>query len=464
MNTPDILTEYLQFGGRAGVQDPRRDRRDRRPDVGHVRRLRAVRERRPAGRPRRTSTTRSTSTSRATSPRAEAEGTSLAPYLTMLNRVRRAHPALRQLRNLRVHWSDDDAILVYSKHLARPFTRYRRSRHRHRGRQRRPALGARDHRAPRPHRLRRRSPATAFEVEDLVTGPLDLGTDQTTSAWTRSRSPCTSSIVKERHCDESHVREGAAAVDLRRAGRGRPAPRGGSYHDPHSVLGQHPQSASPASPTHRRRSARCGRSPRAFAVLLDDGAHIELAHVGTASGRAGRHRRPRRVPDRGALRRRQRLGTADDPYRFPPTIGELDLHLIGEGRHERLWDRARRARPRPSTASRHRVRRLGAARPRRPRRRRLQRLGRHARTRCASWAPAASGSCSSPASASGASTSSRSSPQDGQLGRARPTRWRARRDPAGHGLASSPQPSTRWDGRRRGCAPRGDARPARAAR
>lgn len=27
----------------------------------------------------------------------------------------------------------------------------------------------------------------------------------------------------------------------------------------------------------------------------------------------------------------------DDPYRFLPSIGELDLHLIGEGRHEQLW-------------------------------------------------------------------------------------------------------------------------------
>ncbi|MGV9822340.1 1,4-alpha-glucan branching protein GlgB [Nocardia xishanensis] len=29
---------------------------------------------------------------------------------------------------------------------------------------------------------------------------------------------------------------------------------------------------------------------------------------------------------------------AADGYRFLPTVGELDLHLIGEGRHERLWD------------------------------------------------------------------------------------------------------------------------------
>src|SRR5439155_21632856 len=28
-----------------------------------------------------------------------------------------------------------------------------------------------------------------------------------------------------------------------------------------------------------------------------------------------------------------------DPYAFAPTIGELDLHLVGEGSHERLYER-----------------------------------------------------------------------------------------------------------------------------
>ncbi|WP_179617013.1 1,4-alpha-glucan branching protein GlgB [Nocardioides marinisabuli] len=28
---------------------------------------------------------------------------------------------------------------------------------------------------------------------------------------------------------------------------------------------------------------------------------------------------------------------SDDPYRFLPTLGEMDLHLINEGRHEQLW-------------------------------------------------------------------------------------------------------------------------------
>jgi 1,4-alpha-glucan branching enzyme len=29
--------------------------------------------------------------------------------------------------------------------------------------------------------------------------------------------------------------------------------------------------------------------------------------------------------------------TIDEPYRYLPTVGEVDLHLIGEGRHEKLW-------------------------------------------------------------------------------------------------------------------------------
>src|SRR5215213_3901421 len=46
---------------------------------------------------------------------AEAEGRTLAPYLTRLNQVRRAHPALQRLRNLRFHHADSDQIICYSK-------------------------------------------------------------------------------------------------------------------------------------------------------------------------------------------------------------------------------------------------------------------------------------------------------------------------------------------------------------
>ena len=30
--------------------------------------------------------------------------------------------------------------------------------------------------------------------------------------------------------------------------------------------------------------------------------------------------------------------TVADAYRFLPTLGEVDLHLFAEGRHERLWE------------------------------------------------------------------------------------------------------------------------------
>jgi len=46
---------------------------------------------------------------------AEREGRSLAPYLRLLNRLRREHPALQQLRNLRFHAVDNDQILCWSK-------------------------------------------------------------------------------------------------------------------------------------------------------------------------------------------------------------------------------------------------------------------------------------------------------------------------------------------------------------
>jgi starch synthase (maltosyl-transferring) len=49
---------------------------------------------------------------------AEAEGRTLAPYLTALNDIRRRHPALQRLRNLVVHATDDDSILCFSKRVS----------------------------------------------------------------------------------------------------------------------------------------------------------------------------------------------------------------------------------------------------------------------------------------------------------------------------------------------------------
>ncbi len=48
-------------------------------------------------------------------PGGPKEGQSLAPYLTRLNEIRRAHPALHRLRNIVFHHVDDENILAFSK-------------------------------------------------------------------------------------------------------------------------------------------------------------------------------------------------------------------------------------------------------------------------------------------------------------------------------------------------------------
>ncbi|HJQ41621.1 MAG TPA: alpha-1,4-glucan--maltose-1-phosphate maltosyltransferase [Jatrophihabitantaceae bacterium] len=44
-----------------------------------------------------------------------ADGRSLAPFISRLNRIRREHPALQQLRNLRFHGVDNDNVTAFSK-------------------------------------------------------------------------------------------------------------------------------------------------------------------------------------------------------------------------------------------------------------------------------------------------------------------------------------------------------------
>jgi starch synthase (maltosyl-transferring) len=46
---------------------------------------------------------------------AVADGRSLAPLLARLNQIRRGHPALQQLRNLKIHRVDNDELIAFSK-------------------------------------------------------------------------------------------------------------------------------------------------------------------------------------------------------------------------------------------------------------------------------------------------------------------------------------------------------------
>lgn len=102
----------------------------------------------------------------------------------------------------------------------------------------------------------------------------------------------------------------------------------GGHHDPHALLGAHPVGGGIAVRALR---------PYARAVtVVAKGLRAELHDDGQGffSGLL-----PLRTVPEYAL-----LVTYDDteielqdPYRFLPTLGELDLHLIGEGRHEELW-------------------------------------------------------------------------------------------------------------------------------
>ncbi|WP_419144858.1 maltotransferase domain-containing protein [Microbacterium binotii] len=117
VNTPDILTEYLQYGGRAAYRIRATIAATAAPTYGVYAGYELFENVARPGSEENIDNEKYEYKLRDWN-RAEADGDSLAPYLTFLNRIRRAHPALRQLRNLQIQHSDDDAILVYSKHLA----------------------------------------------------------------------------------------------------------------------------------------------------------------------------------------------------------------------------------------------------------------------------------------------------------------------------------------------------------
>jgi 1,4-alpha-glucan branching enzyme len=109
---------------------------------------------------------------------------------------------------------------------------------------------------------------------------------------------------------------------------------GGAHHDPHAVLGIHPAQADDGDADWVVRARR--PLARSVTAVFVDGTRVPLEHVrsgiweGTRSGAPRRYELVTTYADAPDY-------VADDPYRFPPTVGELDLHLIGEGRHEELW-------------------------------------------------------------------------------------------------------------------------------
>ncbi|WP_233608319.1 1,4-alpha-glucan branching protein GlgB [Nocardia stercoris] len=104
----------------------------------------------------------------------------------------------------------------------------------------------------------------------------------------------------------------------------------GTHPDPHTVLG-----------AHRRADGTEIRVLRphaeAVAIRIGDAEH-PLEHLGhgvfegmVPYAEVGDYRVLAVYPE-------GRTVVDADGYRFLPTLGEMDLHLLGEGRHERLWE------------------------------------------------------------------------------------------------------------------------------
>jgi 1,4-alpha-glucan branching enzyme len=103
----------------------------------------------------------------------------------------------------------------------------------------------------------------------------------------------------------------------------------GVHPQPHTTLGQHPVEGGFVI-----RAVR----PLAWTVtaVQGDGTRVKLAHLaqglwqGFAAG-PGQAYTLETTYDNGAP------WATDDPYRFVPSVGEVDLYLWGEGRHEQIW-------------------------------------------------------------------------------------------------------------------------------
>ncbi|WP_314411873.1 alpha-1,4-glucan--maltose-1-phosphate maltosyltransferase, partial [Streptomyces sp. DSM 40484] len=115
VNTPDILTEFLQHGGRPAFEIRAVLAATLSPTWG----MYAGYELCENTAARAGTEDYLDSEKYQLRPRdwesAERAGTSLAPLIGSLNRIRRAHPALRRLRNLHFHRADNDAVIAYSK-------------------------------------------------------------------------------------------------------------------------------------------------------------------------------------------------------------------------------------------------------------------------------------------------------------------------------------------------------------
>jgi len=109
----------------------------------------------------------------------------------------------------------------------------------------------------------------------------------------------------------------------------------GEHGDPHHILGAHGDGDATVVRGYRPGAA-------AMAVVLPGGPRVEMTLEHPAGVYSARIDRPVTELTTGGYQLEVRYPaggtfTVHDPYRFWPVLGDLDIHLIGEGRHEQMW-------------------------------------------------------------------------------------------------------------------------------
>ena len=106
----------------------------------------------------------------------------------------------------------------------------------------------------------------------------------------------------------------------------------GELKDPHTILGVH--DTKKGSVIHAWRPEATSVEVRVGGELTAklDQIHPAGFFEGIIDGSVDDYQLEVTYPDGGTFPIR-------DPYAFMPTLGELDLHLVGEGRHTRIWEK-----------------------------------------------------------------------------------------------------------------------------
>src|SRR3990170_3944351 len=106
------------------------------------------------------------------------------------------------------------------------------------------------------------------------------------------------------------------------------------HHDPHSVLGAHPTRGGVVVRAYRPGADRIVAVPDSLEPVRLRRLHRDGVFAARLRGASLPLRYVLEVSYPG-----ESTVTFSDPYAFSPTLGELDLHLTAEGRHEELYER-----------------------------------------------------------------------------------------------------------------------------